>query len=170
MEDDSSIRRLDKMGRLVIPKQMRRVLRWHGGDPIMLTLTTRDSLLLHRYPQMQALRTVAAGYADAFYSTYQTPVAICDRECLLVHRGFPLSGQPILSRELCRWLEADEAISQTALPLLPGSDLQAEVLAAIQPHAHTVGAVLLHKAEAARREALADAAQLLARMIAAQLL
>ena len=53
---------------------------------------------------------------------------------------------------------------------LQGSGLQAGILAAIQPHIHTVGAVLLGRCEAARREVLADAAQLLARMIAAQLL
>ena len=35
---------------------MRRALRWQGGDPIMLSMASRDSLLLHRYPQMQALR------------------------------------------------------------------------------------------------------------------
>lgn len=53
---------------------------------------------------------------------------------------------------------------------LQGFDLQTGILAAIQPHAHTVGAVLLGRCEPARREVLADAAQLLARMIAAQLL
>ena len=56
------------------------------------------------------------------------------------------------------------------MPLLQGSDLQTGILAAIQPHIHTVGAVLLGRCEPARREVLADAAQLLARMIAAQLL
>lgn len=56
------------------------------------------------------------------------------------------------------------------MPLLQGFDLQTGILAAIQPHAHTVGAVLLGRCEPARREVLADAAQLLARMIAAQLL
>ena len=56
------------------------------------------------------------------------------------------------------------------MPLLQGFDLQTGILAAIQPHAHTVGAVLLGRCEAARQDALADAAQLLARMIAAQLL
>lgn len=170
MEDDSAIRRLDEMGRLVIPKRMRRALRWQGGDPIVLSMTSRDSLLLHRYPQMQALRAVAAGYAESFFVTYQVPVALCDRERLVTHRGFALAGQPGLSRELRRWLESNEALSRTSLPLLQGSDLQTGILAAIQPHIHTVGAVLLGRCEAARREALADAAQLLARMIAAQLL
>lgn len=169
MEEDSTIRRLDEMGRLVIPKRMRRALRWQGGDPIVLSMTNRDSLLLHRYPQMQALRAVAAGYADAFFATYQVPVALCDREHILVHRGFALAGQPGLSRQLRRWLETDEALSRTALPLLQTSGPQAEVLAAIQPHAHTVGAVLLGQCEGARSDPLADAAQLLARMIAAQL-
>lgn len=81
-----------------------------------------------------------------------------------------LAGQPGLSRELRRWLESNEALSRTSLPLLQGSDLQTGILAAVQPHTHTVGAVLLGRCEAARREVLADAAQLLARMIAAQLL
>lgn len=88
----------------------------------------------------------------------------------MTYRGFALAGQPGLSQELHRWLESNEALSRTSLPLLQGSDLQTGILAAVQPHAHTVGAVLLGRCEAARREVLADAAQLLARMIAAQLL
>ena len=94
MENRSEIRRLDDAGRLIIPKAMRKILRWYSGDPILLTLHSRDSLLLHSYPRMLALRPLAADYADAFFATYQTPIAICDHERILVHRGFPLAGQP----------------------------------------------------------------------------
>lgn len=169
MEDDSAIRRLDETGRLLIPKRMRRVLQWQGGDPIVLTMSGRDTLLLHRYPQMQALRAVATGYADVFFTTYQVPVALCDREHLLAHRGFALSGQPRISQAIRQLLEAD-VLSAASVPLLEGSPLQADVFVPIQPHVHAVGAVLLGKAELFRREALTNAAQLLARMIAAQLL
>lgn len=171
MEDDSAIRRLDEMGRLVIPKQMRRALHWQGGDAIVLTLHTRDSLLLHRYPQMQALRGVAAGYADVFYHTYQVPVAISDREHLLAHRGFALAGQPPLSAALRRQLTQETALPPgTTIPLLDGSAIQAGVIVPIQPHAHPVGAVLLGDVPASHRQALTEAALLLARMIASQML
>ena len=76
MDNDSAVRRLDKTGRLVIPKRMRRALHWQSGDPIVLTLHAKSSLLLHRYPQLQALRTLAAGYADAFYATCTVPIAL----------------------------------------------------------------------------------------------
>ncbi len=171
MEDDSAIRRLDEMGRLVIPKQMRRALRWQGGDAIVLTMTARDSLLLHRYPQLVALRGVAAGYADAFYRTYQVPVAISDREHLLAHRGFALAGQPLLSAALRRLLTQEEAIPLGAsAPLLDGSALLTDVIIPVQPHAHPVGAVLLGNVPPLHRQALTEAALLLARMIASQML
>ena len=170
MGDDSTIRRLDETGRLLIPKRMRRVLRWQGGDAIVLTMSGRDTLLLHRYPQMQALRAVAAGCAEAFFATYHTPVALCDRDHLLAHRGLPLTGQPRISKALRHLLESDVPLTSALVPLLDGSSLQADVAVFIQPHAHTVGAVLLGKVENYRREALIDAAHLLARMIAAQLL
>ena len=61
-------------------------------------------------------------------------------------------------------------MSASAVTLVEGARLEGDVCVATQPHAQTVGAVLLGIAEPARRESLTDAAQLLARMIAAQLL
>lgn len=170
METPGTVRRLDDMGRLVIPKSMRKILRWHGGDPILLTLRGRDSLLLHSYPRMQALRPLAADYADAFYTTYQAPVAICDRELVLVHRGFGLAGQPPISDRVRALLESDLPPEEVvSFPLQEGCDPPVIVFLPIRGHS-IAGGILLGAGSIYPKETLTEAGRLLARMIETQLL
>ena len=172
MENRSEIRRLDDAGRLIIPKAMRKILRWYSGDPILLTLHSRDSLLLHSYPRMLALRPLAADYADAFFATYQTPIAICDHERILVHRGFPLAGQLSLSEEARALLECGCADAKELPPLClqHGSEAYAAAFIPIQPRHTTVGGILLGSCNSHTKDTLIGAGQLLARMIETQLI
>ena len=168
MDNDSAVRRLDKTGRLVIPKRMRRALHWQSGDPIVLTLHAKSSLLLHRYPQLQALRTLAAGYADAFYATCTVPIALCDRECVLVSRGFGLpSGAPI-SAALQRMLTPRGAVE--AIQITEASPLQAAAFVPILSRDNVAGGLLIGQAHEPPGEDTLTAAALVSKMIAAQLL
>lgn len=170
MEDHCEVRRLDEMGRLVIPKPMRKILRWYGGDPVLLTLRGRDSLLLHSYPRMQALRPLVAEYADAFYATYHTPIAICDREQILVHRGFTLSGQPPLSDPVRSLLETvlSPTVNLPPLQLQRGCEPAVTGFLPLRPEAAAIGGILLGKSDSHTQEQLLEAGQLLARMITTQ--
>lgn len=170
MENHSEIRRLDGAGRLIIPKSMRQILHWRGGDPILLTLHGRDSLLLHSYPRMLALRPLAADYADAFFATYQAPIAICDRERILVHRGFPLAGQPPISDQVRTLLESDSCSIEELSPFAVQAGHSPITFTFIPIHKHsTVGGILLGAGSVYPKGTLTEAGRLLARMIEAQL-
>lgn len=172
MESHSALRRLDDTGRLIIPKPMRQVLRWQCGDPILLTLQNRNGLLLQSYPMMRTLRPVVADYADAFFSTYHVPIAICDRERYLVHRGFPLTGQPPSPPQTQTLLDmnCDGPIHLLPpIPLLEGSDFLITHFIPIQSHTSSIGYILLSDSSNSRNEALMAATQLLTRMIVSQL-
>ena len=172
MDNDSAVRRLDKTGRLVIPKRMRRALHWQSGDPIVLTLHAKSSLLLHRYPQLQALRTLAAGYADAFYATCTVPIALCDREHVLVSRGFGLPNGAPLSAAVQRMLTAchEPRSVVEAIQITQASPLQAAAFVPILSRDNVAGGLLIGQAHEPPGEGTLTAAALVTRMIAAQLL
>ena len=111
-------------------------------------------------------------YADAFFATYQTPIAICDHERILVHRGFPLAGQPSLSEEARALLECDCADGKELPPLClqHGSEAYAAAFIPIQPRHTTVGGILLGSCNLHTKDTLIGASQLLARMIETQLI
>lgn len=55
------IKKMDDLGRICIPKELRRSLRWMGGDEIEISLTDGGNIQLHKHedniiPTLQALR------------------------------------------------------------------------------------------------------------------
>ena len=46
MKATGIVRRIDDLGRVVIPKEIRRTLRIHEGDPLQMTLTKADFFIL----------------------------------------------------------------------------------------------------------------------------
>ena len=49
MKATGIVRRIDDLGRVVIPKEIRRTLRIREGDPLLTTLTQEDLFILGMY-------------------------------------------------------------------------------------------------------------------------
>jgi len=47
MKATGIVRRIDDLGRVVIPKEIRRTLRIREGDPTLITLTEMDKYILN---------------------------------------------------------------------------------------------------------------------------
>lgn len=101
MNDNNGIvRRLDDMGRLVLPKDLRRLMHWNNGDPIQIVPRSEDALLLRRYNQMLSIQEAAAVFARAFYAEYRIPVAISDENVVLVQWGMRIPAFAVLAPDL----------------------------------------------------------------------
>lgn len=46
MKATGIVRRIDDLGRVVIPKEIRRTMRIREGDPLLMTLTPCDAFIL----------------------------------------------------------------------------------------------------------------------------
>ncbi len=60
MKATGIVRRIDELGRVVIPKEIRRTLRIKDGDPLEIFID-RDELMLKKYSPMQSLEKFAGG-------------------------------------------------------------------------------------------------------------
>ena len=66
MKATGIVRRIDDLGRIVIPKEIRRTCNLREGDPMELYLGENDAIVLKKYdtePEITALRTAATQLA-----------------------------------------------------------------------------------------------------------
>lgn len=80
-------RRIDDLGRVVIPKEIRRTLRIREGDPLEIYTDQEGGIILKKYSTMEDLSDFAGKYADALAQTTGCIVAIADRERIIAASG-----------------------------------------------------------------------------------
>lgn len=80
-------RRIDDLGRVVIPKEIRRTLRIREGDPLEIFTDHDGEIILKKYSTMEDLSDFAGKYADALAQTTGCIVAIADREKIIAASG-----------------------------------------------------------------------------------
>ena len=96
MKATGIIRRIDNLGRLVVPKEIRKVLRIKEGDPLEIFMGNDGEIMLKKYSPMADLAAFAQQYVEAVSQSLGLPVA-----------GMP--KKEMLGKELHRDLE--DAIS-----------------------------------------------------------
>ena len=87
MKATGIVRRIDDLGRVVIPKEIRRTLRIREGDPLEI-FTDRDGEgIFKKYSPMGEMGAVAAELAEALARTAGMSCAICDRDAVIAAAG-----------------------------------------------------------------------------------
>ena len=89
MKATGIVRRIDDLGRVVIPKEIRRTMRIREGDPLEIYTDREGEVIFKKYSPMGELSEFAAGYAETLYKTCGLAVAICDRDAVIACAGIP---------------------------------------------------------------------------------
>lgn len=87
MKATGIVRRIDDLGRVVIPKEIRRTLRIREGDPLEIFVAREGEIILKKYSPISELGQFATEYADALFDSIQFPVFICDRDEVIAVSG-----------------------------------------------------------------------------------
>lgn len=87
MKATGIVRRIDDLGRVVIPKEIRRTLRIREGDPLEIFVAREGEVILKKYSPIHELGEFAFDYAEALYEASQVPVFICDRDEVVAVSG-----------------------------------------------------------------------------------
>jgi AbrB family transcriptional regulator (stage V sporulation protein T) len=75
------------LGRVVIPKEIRRTLRIREGDPLEIFVDRDGEVILKKYSPISELGDFAKEYAEALYDSLGNPVLICDRDAYIAVAG-----------------------------------------------------------------------------------
>ena len=103
MKATGIVRRIDDLGRVVIPKEIRRTLRIREGDPLEIFVDREGEVILKKYSPINELSHFATEYAEALFDSLQLPVLICDRDEIIALSG--VSKKEYLNKHIGTLLE-----------------------------------------------------------------
>ena len=80
MKSTGVVRRIDDLGRIVIPKEIRRSLRIREGDSLEIYSEGAEGITLRKYSQVENIEGFINQYVDAIYSTTKKEIIVTDTE------------------------------------------------------------------------------------------
>ncbi|AMA74517.1 MULTISPECIES: stage V sporulation protein T [Aneurinibacillus] len=87
MKATGIVRRIDDLGRVVIPKEIRRTLRIREGDPLEIFVDRDGEVILKKYSPIGELGDFAKEYADSLYESTSHITLISDRDTVIAVSG-----------------------------------------------------------------------------------
>ncbi len=88
MKATGIVRRIDDLGRVVVPKEIRRTLRIREGDPLEIFTDRQGEIILKKYSPIGELSTFAKEYAESLASTMGCTVCITDQDQIVAAAGY----------------------------------------------------------------------------------
>lgn len=176
MKATGIVRRIDDLGRVVIPKEIRRTMRIREGDPLEIYTDREGEVILKKYSPINDLGDFAKEYVESLYETIGTPALISDRDEMIAVAG--LSKKEYTNRRLSSF--AEEFMNQrnvvlekqeTTIELVPGQfeQVKSYCVAPIVANGDTIGAVYLLSKERFLGEVELKAAETAAHFLAKQM-
>ncbi len=160
MKATGIVRRIDDLGRVVIPKEIRRNLRIREGDPLEIYVDREGEVILKKYSPIGELGDFATEYADSLYEALGHIACIADRDQIIAVSGAP--KKEFLNKPIGNAIE--KAIEERKAVIInnPGEDpsgqdclldedseceYSSEVIAPIIAEGDPIGAVILASKE-----------------------
>lgn len=89
MKATGIVRRIDDLGRVVIPKEIRRTLRIREGDPLEIYTERDGEVIFKKYSPMGDLVELAAQLCESIGKNTGHIAAVCDRDSVIALSGAP---------------------------------------------------------------------------------
>ena len=103
MKATGIVRRIDDLGRVVIPKEIRRTMRIREGDPLEIYTDNDGEVIFKKYSPIGELSGFATQYAEVLGKSTEMGVIICDRDHCVATAG--ISKKEVLERRISSSLE-----------------------------------------------------------------
>ncbi len=87
MKATGIVRRIDELGRVVIPKEIRRTQRIRRGDPLEIFTTGDGEVIFKKYSPVGEMSSIAAQYVDVLSKSFALTAFVSDRDRILVASG-----------------------------------------------------------------------------------
>lgn len=154
MKATGVVRRIDDLGRIVIPKEIRRTLRIKEGDPLEIFTDKEGEVILKKYSPIGELSEFATGYAETLSKTTGHIACITDKDSIIAVSGGSKKDflEQSLSKEIEKVIENKEIYTSTdnnevALPITQNDTREriynSQVIYPIISDGDSIGSVIL---------------------------
>lgn len=89
MKATGIVRRIDDLGRVVIPKEIRRTMRIREGDPLEIFTDRDGEVIFKKYSPIGELADFACSYTETLHKTCSLAVAVTDKDTVIACSGVP---------------------------------------------------------------------------------
>ena len=97
MKATGIVRRIDDLGRVVVPKEIRRTLRIREGDPLEIFTDKEGEIILKKYSPIGELSAFARQYAESLSHMLGCLAGICDMDQVIERVAIcPGSGKSMI--------------------------------------------------------------------------
>ena len=103
MKATGIVRRIDDLGRVVIPKEIRRTMRIREGDPLEIYTTRDGEVIFKKYSLIGGLEDFAAQFCDTLARNTDFTAAVTDRDGIVAVAG--AGKRELLGKNLSPQLE-----------------------------------------------------------------
>lgn len=83
MKATGIVRRIDELGRIVIPKEIRRTFKIREGTPLEIFCGEKDELIIKKYSVVHDLKDFASEVCLATFDVLNVPIFVCDKDKII---------------------------------------------------------------------------------------
>jgi AbrB family transcriptional regulator, stage V sporulation protein T len=151
MKATGIVRRIDDLGRIVIPKEIRRTLRIREGDPLEIFTDREGAIILKKYSPIGELGQFAKQYAESLAQTTGHIICITDRDQIIATSGG--LKKELMSKPISKELEdvinerinvlASEDSKEYTKVVMEEDDFTFQVISPIISEGDAIGAVII---------------------------
>ncbi len=154
MKATGVVRRIDDLGRIVIPKEIRKTLRIKEGDPLEIFTDKDGEIILKKYSPIGELSEFAINYAETLAKTTGHIACITDKDTVIAVSGAPKKDflQQNLSQELEEVMDNKEIYTskennEVSLPITQNDNKErkynSQVVYPIVSQGDAIGSIIL---------------------------
>lgn len=155
MKATGIVRRIDDLGRVVIPKEIRRTMRIREGDPLEIFTDRDGEVIFKKYSPIGELGNFAIQYAETLSKTSGHPICITDKDNIIAVSG--ASKKELVEKKVSSELEKVMEDKSTfmaktgenkRIPIIDGIDKYiASIVCPIISEGDTIGSVVFMSGE-----------------------
>ena len=158
MKATGIVRRIDELGRVVVPKEIRRTLRLKEGDPIEIFTDREGGVILKKYSPIREINNFASEYSESLQEIIGNIILICDRDNIITVSGITKKEymEKKISADLEKLMEDRKLIAlgegvRKTIPLFKDEILDykysAQIISPILSEGDVIGAVIIASRE-----------------------
>ena len=160
MKATGIVRRIDELGRVVIPKEIRRTLRIRESDPLEIFTDREGEIILKKYSPIGELSAFAKQYAESLAQTLGCLVCVCDLDQIIASAGAGKKElqEQYISTQIQKVLEGRAMLmanngDRGFVPVINGQteDYTGEIITPIVCEGDVIGGVILLAKDAKKK-------------------